>query len=112
MPPGFVLKVFQVSAMPNIFQQQQQSNGIRKALSAWEREFFQLFDKSVLLVNFFYCVLEIKQTKATSSLGPPEVYTVTLFLRIDKGRYDNIPRDERLCSLCNCKKIEDETHFL
>ena len=33
-------------------------------------------------------------------------------LRIDKGRYDNIPRDERLCSLYNCKGIEDETHFL
>ena len=32
-------------------------------------------------------------------------------LRIETGRYDNIPRDERLCSLCNCNKIEDETHF-
>ena len=28
------------------------------------------------------------------------------------GRYDNIPRDERLFSLCNCNKIEDETHLL
>ena len=71
-----------------------------------------MFDKSVLLVNFFYCVLEIKQTKATSSIGPPEAHTVTLFLRIDTGRYDNIPREERLCSLSNCNKIEDETHFL
>ena len=33
-------------------------------------------------------------------------------LRIETGRYDNIPRDERLCNLCNCKRIEDETHFL
>ena len=33
-------------------------------------------------------------------------------LRIETGRYDKIPRDERLCSLCNCNKIEDETHFL
>ena len=33
-------------------------------------------------------------------------------LRIETGRYDNIPRDERLCNLCNCNKIEDETHFL
>ena len=29
-------------------------------------------------------------------------------LRIETGRYDNIPRDERLCSL----RIEEETHFL
>ena len=32
-------------------------------------------------------------------------------LRIETGRYDKIPRDERLCSLFNCNKIEDETHF-
>ena len=34
-------------------------------------------------------------------------------LRIETGRYDNKPRDEkRLCSLCNCNRIEDETHSL
>ena len=33
-------------------------------------------------------------------------------LRIETGRYNKVPRDERLCSLCNCNKIEDETHFL
>ena len=26
--------------------------------------------------------------------------------------YDNIPRDERLCGLCNCNRIEHETRFL
>ena len=33
-------------------------------------------------------------------------------LRIETGIYDNIPRDERLCTLCKCNRIEDETHFL
>ena len=33
-------------------------------------------------------------------------------LRIETGRYDNIPRNERLCNFCNCNNIEDETHFL
>ena len=33
-------------------------------------------------------------------------------LRIETGRYDNLPRGERLCNLCNCNRIEDETHFL
>ena len=33
-------------------------------------------------------------------------------LRIETGRYDKIPREERLCNLCNSNKIEDETHFL
>ena len=32
--------------------------------------------------------------------------------RIETGRYNKIPCDERLCSLCNCNKIEDETYFL
>jgi len=31
--------------------------------------------------------------------------------RIETGRYNKIPCDERLCSLCNCNKIEDETYF-
>ena len=35
-----------------------------------------------------------------------------LQLRIETGRYDNIPPEERLCNLCNCNRIEDETHFL
>ena len=33
-------------------------------------------------------------------------------LRNETGRYDNIPRDERLYNLCNCNRIEDKTHFL
>ena len=32
-------------------------------------------------------------------------------LEIETGRYDNIPRDEILCSVCNCNRIDDETHF-
>ena len=33
-------------------------------------------------------------------------------LKIEIGRYDNKPRDEMLCSLCNCNRIEDETQIL
>ena len=33
-------------------------------------------------------------------------------LRIETSRYANIPRDERLCSLCNGNRIEDKIHFL
>ena len=31
---------------------------------------------------------------------------------IETGRYDHIAPDERLCILCNCIRVEDETHFL
>jgi hypothetical protein len=33
-------------------------------------------------------------------------------LEIEKGRRNNIAREERFCKFCNCEKIEDEVHFL
>ena len=33
-------------------------------------------------------------------------------LRIETGRYDQIPRVNRLCPLCKSNQIEDESHFL
>ena len=33
-------------------------------------------------------------------------------LRIETGRYENIPRNERMCHFCTSNKIEDENHFL
>ena len=32
-------------------------------------------------------------------------------LQIEFGRYQNIPREERICKLCNSGEIEDEFHF-
>ena len=33
-------------------------------------------------------------------------------LRIETGRYEKIPRNERICYFCTSNKIEDENHFL
>ena len=33
-------------------------------------------------------------------------------LMIKSGRYDQIPRENRLCPSCGSNEIEDETHFL
>ena len=33
-------------------------------------------------------------------------------LRIETGRYNNTPHEQRLCNSCNMNKIEDELHFL
>ena len=32
-------------------------------------------------------------------------------LQIECSRYENIPRDERKCKLCNSREAEDEFHF-
>ena len=33
-------------------------------------------------------------------------------LNIELGRYNNIERSERICTLCDAKEIEDEYHFI
>jgi hypothetical protein len=33
-------------------------------------------------------------------------------LEIETGRYNNIPRDQRICKNCTLNKIEDENHLL
>ena len=33
-------------------------------------------------------------------------------LRIETGRYEKIPRDDRICYFCTRNKIEDKNHFL
>ena len=33
-------------------------------------------------------------------------------LMIELGRYNNTPRDNRLCPVCDCNTTEDEIHFL
>ena len=33
-------------------------------------------------------------------------------LAIERGRFENIPRDERICRYCNLNMIENEYHFL
>ena len=40
------------------------------------------------------------------------IYSVRIQLRIETGRYEKIPRNERICSFCTSNKIEDENHFL
>ena len=36
----------------------------------------------------------------------------TLPIEIETGRYKNIPRDQRLCKLCNTNVVEDEFHLI
>ena len=33
-------------------------------------------------------------------------------LEVEKGRYQNIPREQRICRYCNVDKVENEIHFI
>ncbi len=35
-----------------------------------------------------------------------------LLLSIETGHFQNIPREFRLCTMCNDNDTEDETHFI
>ena len=70
--------------------------------------FYYTFKKNYSLSA--YLDLTRKNTSRTEPLVKLRISSHKL--RIETGRYNKIPRDERLCSLCNCNKIEDETHFL
>ena len=58
--------------------------------------------------------------KATKTLLQKKKYKMVLTrfrlssheLHIERGRYENIPRDERICQCCNMSQIESEYHFL
>ena len=49
--------------------------------------------------------------------NPTQRRTLTQFrtsshtLKIERGRYNNVPREERLCEYCDSQEIEDEYHF-
>ena len=91
-------------------------------ISSIERRFPGMFLKSFSRVGFYEGI------KARGEACPPAYLDLTRKnasrnslvklrisshkLKIETGRYENIPRDEMLCSLCNCNRIEDETHFL
>ncbi len=32
-------------------------------------------------------------------------------LQIERGRYENIPQDQRICKFCNSSEVENEYHF-
>ena len=49
-------------------------------------------------------------TKERSCLA--RLYCANLPLRVETGRYRNIPRDRRLCTHCDLGAVEDEIHFV
>ena len=52
-------------------------------------------------------LIEIKQRAVIS-----KIRTSSHSPMIEKGRHASIPASERLCKVCNSRKIEDEEHFL
>ena len=63
--------------------------------------------KSSYAVDMYISVLNIRKFRhsyCSLKIG-------SLDLEIQRGRYNNVPRDQRLCKLCH-NEVEDEYHFL
>ena len=76
------------------------------------RERFVLFSFSFLYIRkLFSSYLEL-----TSRVSDRRTLTKLRIsnhkLMIELGRYNNTPRDNRLCPVCDCNTTEDEIHFL
>ena len=61
-----------------------------------------------LIVEKYLAVLDVKKIRyffVNFRVGSHD-------LEIERGRYSNIPRQNRICTLCNSSSLEDEFHFL
>ncbi len=58
-----------------------------------------------ILMYVLYIIVDIGQILAKFRSG-------IIPLSIETGRFQNMPREFRLCTMCNDNVIEDETHFI
>ena len=68
----------------------------------------------------FYCTIKddyssspyLVLTRKNPSRKALVKFRISSQLRIETGRYEKIPRNERICSFWTSNQIEDENHFL
>ena len=68
---------------------------------------YVLFKNEFCMENY---LMYVKSSKLRKLLSKLRLSSHDLF--IEKGRYTNIPREQRLCKFCNSGNIEDEKHFI
>lgn len=66
-----------------------------------------IFKHSFELENYLDIIRENKYRVTLSRFR-----TSSHNLNIETGRYENLPREQRICKSCNMKKVETEYHFL
>lgn len=54
------------------------------------------------------CILTVKKFRHAFAQFRTGVHS----LEIERGRYSNTPRHDRVCKLCSQGEVEDEEHFL
>ena len=75
--------------------------------------YYSLFLPYVNIVRNIFGVLFINDlSRLFKSVFSPIALLSAHRLHIETGRYNKIPRDNRLCKNFSPKKIEDEVHFL
>ena len=68
---------------------------------------YSIFKHDFVLEKYLNFTIANKHKVALSRF-----WTSSHDLFVETGRYDNVPRDKRLCKSCNMNRIEDEFHFL
>ena len=66
-----------------------------------------IFKKELILEQYLTCV-----DKPIFRIALCKFRTSSHLLKIEVGRWNNIPKKDRICDFCNLNVIEDEFHFL
>ena len=90
------------------------SNAKNKYVTFWKHKldnssklsFYSTFKSEYKLEDYLTTIRNASQRKAVTK------FRISCHkLQIEYGRYHNIPREQRLCNLCDTNEIEDEYHF-
>ena len=68
---------------------------------------YSIFKHDFVLEKYLNLIIENKYKVALSRFR-----TSSHDLFVETGRYDNVPRDQRVCKSCNMNRIEDEFRFV
>ena len=121
-----LIKMSEYYNFPNFNYYALNENNIRQYIDLMKKKYisnwYQTLQHSQTL-NFYYTIkktygpsayLDLTRKNASrKALVKLRISSHKLLIEmIETGRYDNIPRNERVCNVCSCKTIEDEVHFL
>ncbi|CAB4039667.1 Hypothetical predicted protein [Paramuricea clavata] len=96
-----------IEAITKTFEEKYLTFWKHKLENSSKLTFYSTFETDHNLEKYLVLIKDPYKRKCLSR------FTVSIHnLQIEIGRYQNIPREERLCEICNSGEVENETHFL
>ena len=118
-----LIKMSEYYNFPNFNYYTLNENNIKQYIDLMKKNYISYWHQTLQRskkLNFYYTIKKTYDPSAYLDLTRKIASRKALVklrisshkLLIETGKYDNIPRNERVRNVCNCKTIEDEIHFL